>query len=374
MRSTRSFYILVVLTIAVVAAAVLSQRSGRESGPSYGLQLPDLREQVDAVHAVVIRTAEGTLRLERTDDGWVARSKDGYPADAVRIRHLVLGLSGLQRIEKKTSKPDRLDELELSDVDKPGSKATEITLLADDDRKLAGLLVGKTQDFQASAKSRYFVRDTGESQSWLVEGTLPPVVGDLSDWLAQKLMAEVGDSDIRSISVTQTGAQTVTVRRDSADTNDFQLAGLADDEKISNQYSVNAIPETFRRLSLKDVKTDGAVDDGEPILTVDAVTFDGVRIEARFGQLKPDYTVRLKASYDPDSDRSAEKSGSGAAGGEDESEEKKQAPGGEQLARDLNRRWGNRVFVLSQYSIDALKTKHADLVKADAGAEGSSSQ
>lgn len=373
MGGKRSFYVLVAVTIVVVAAAVFSRRPGHESSPSYGLQIPELPSQVDAVHAVVIRTADGSMRLERTAEGWVAASKDGYPADASRIRHLVLGLSRLQRLEKKTSDPERLAELELTDVDRSGSRATEIALLADDDRKLADLLVGKTQDFEASSESRYFVRNAREPQSWLVEGTLPPVVGDLSDWLEQKLLAGIGKSDIQSISVVRSGSKTITVQRESADLTDFHLAGLAEDEKIDNQYSLNAIPATFQRLSLKDVKNAASMKNDTVLFTVEAVTFSGVRITARFGRLEPDYSVRLSASYDPalaaGGETKAQAGGDGQDGGKDAGKDR--GPDGEQLARELNLRWQNRYFVVSQYALDALMVKRADLLKGPENTSGS---
>jgi len=384
MRNKRSFYILVVITIVVVAAAFLSRRSSQETGPTYGLQLPKLGSEVDAVTAVTITKADDSVHLKRTDQGWVASSKGDYPADGERIRHLVLGISDLQRLEKKTSNPDRYPELQLADVDKDGSKAVQITVLGKDDRTLADLLVGKTQDFEASAKSRYFVRNAGDPQSWLVEGTLPPVIGDISDWLEQKLLPGVKETGFQSVTTTQPDGEKVTVNRDSADSNSFNLVGLAADEKIDNQYAINAIPETFQRLSLKDVKKIDSLKDNSVALTVEGLTFNGVHIVAKFGHLDPQYSVRLHADYEAGHDLSGKKTAQGAgdkaqesaaeqgsgddkaqdgAGDEKAGGKKEQSIGGKELAKSLNRRWRGRFFVVSQYSLDALEMRHSDLVK-----------
>lgn len=391
MRSKRSFLILLVITIVVVAAAVLSQRSTNESEPSYGLQVPGLASKLETVHTVVLSESGDTLRLERTQDGWVAQSKDNYPANADRIRQLVLGISQMQRLEKKTRDPKRYALLKLQDIDKAGSKAVQVALLTAGNKKLADLLVGKTREFETTTRSKYFVRNVGDPQSWLVEASLPPVVGDMSDWLQHDLLPGVGKSDIESATVTHPGGGSFTVRRDSGKQANFQLAALKPDEKIDNQYSLNAIPETLERLALKDVGEADSLKDAKVVLTVQARTFNGVDIVARFGHLSPDYSVRLKASYDPAQDQTKEKQAAGAkagsqAGGKDQgsakndksgsekksqsgagnkdNKEKKPAVSGGELAQNLNKLWHGRYFVVSKYSLDTLNVHRSDLVKA----------
>jgi hypothetical protein len=202
MRSGKMLFALVGVTALVVAAAVVSQRSTEQPVLSHGPHVPDLGLRVDAVETVEIRTSESSLDLALTDAGWVARSRDGYPANAERVRQLVFGISNLRRLERKTSNPDRLPRLELSDIDQTGSRAVQIRLLTDDGEELAGVLVGKTQDFQQERRSRYFVRDIGDTQSWLVEGSLPPVPEDFPSWLDRKLMPGVADAGLRSVTVT----------------------------------------------------------------------------------------------------------------------------------------------------------------------------
>lgn len=346
MRSRRAFFVLLGVTVVMVAAAVLSQRSGDEPVSSHGLHVPDLASRAQAVRTVLIRTADSELRLERSESGWAARSKTGYPANADRVRQLVLGISRLERLDRKTSNPERLQRLELRDLDVPGSRAVRVTLLAEDEVTLADVLVGKTEDFQQEARSRYFVRDAGNPQAWLVEGSLPPMLEETGSWLQRSLLPGVGEAGLASVVVTHDDGETVTVRRDAADDKDFRLAGLADDEAIDSQYKVNAVAESLRRLSLKDIQPADTAPD-QVIATVEAGMFNGVRVTARVGPADPDYSVRLSAEYDPDN---------GAAGQDGDAD-------GEQLARDLNELWRDRSFVVSQYALDDLLARRADLVK-----------
>ncbi|HSH41755.1 MAG TPA: hypothetical protein VK973_06485, partial [Arenicellales bacterium] len=171
MRSRKAFLVLLGAAMVMVAAAVwVSRQSADESLSTRGLHLPGLGSQLDAVQTVEIRTAGDELRLERGDAGWVASNRDDYPANAGRIRQLALGLSRLERLERKTANPERLHRLELRSLDEPGSRAVRVTLRTADGEALADVLVGKTQDFQQEGRSRYFVRDAGDPQSWLVEG------------------------------------------------------------------------------------------------------------------------------------------------------------------------------------------------------------
>lgn len=348
MRSKTGFYVLLGVTIAMVAAAVVVRQSSNEPAPSFELHAPGLSDRADEIRSVVIRTAEMSLRLERADSGWVASSRHDYPADAARIRQLVLGIGHLRRLERKTDNPERLRRLELSDIDKPGSQAVQVTLLSGEGEELADILVGKTEDFQQAGRSRYYVRDAGNPQSWLVEGSLPPVLGEVKNWLERSLLPGVAEAGLQSVTVDHADGGSITIRRDAVEDTDFQVAGLSGDEEIGSQYRVNAIAEVFRRLSLEDVRAADASSLDETTATVEALTFTGVRITARIEEADPDYVVLLSAGYEPDLDRGAGDGESGSDGG--------------QLVRDLEERWHGRSFVVSQYALDDLLVRRSDLV------------
>lgn len=348
MRSKTGFYVLLGLAIAMVAAVAMVQQSSNRPASSFGLHAPGLSDRADEIRSVVIRTAETSLRLERADPGWVARSRHDYPADTARIRQLVLGIGHLRRLEKKTDNPERLQRLELRDIEEPGSQAVQVTLLAGAGEELANILVGKTEDFQQAGRSRYYVRDAGDSQSWLVEGSLPPVLGEVKNWLERSLLPGVAEAGLQSVTVDHADGGSLTIQRGALEDADFQISGLSSDEEIESQYRINAVAEIFRRLSLEDVRAADAASPNEVIATVEALTFNGVRITARIGKADPDYGVRLSAGYEPDLDHGA---GDGESGTD-----------GEQLARDLERRWHGRSFVVSQYALDDLLVRRADLV------------
>jgi len=345
MRSRRTFYTLVAVTVVMVAAAVVSQRPANEPATEPGLHAPGLGERVDAVQSVVIRTADDALELARGNDGWVARNKGDYPADAGRVRQLVLGLSRLQRLERKTDDPERLSRLELSAVEQKSSKAVRVTLLSQDGDTLADILVGKTRDFQQSGRSRYYVRDAGDPRSWLVEGVLPPVLEDAANWLQQALLPGVSKPELQSVRVTHADGEAVEIRRGPGEDAGFRLAGEQGDIEASRGDAVDAVAETLLGMSLQDVRLADSLQRRE-IAAVEAETFNGVRISARIGEGDPDYAVRLDAEYAPEWDRS----------GELES-----ADPGAALAGRLDELWRGRTFTVSRYALDSLLVRRGDL-------------
>lgn len=351
MRSRRSFYILAGITLAAVIAAAVSQRDDEPVTTDYGLHAPDLGDRADAVRVVEIRTATESLKLARTDEGWLAADRGDYPAAAERIRQLVLGMSRLRRIEKKTSDPARHARLELADVSEAGSRATRIDLIDSEGETLAALLVGKTQDFQADSRSRYFARNAGEDQAWLVEGVLPPVLDEMRNWLQQDLLAGIDDKDLRTVTVRHAGGGAFTIVRGNPEA-DFTLADLADGEQLDSQHAVDAVADTVRRLALKDFADDESARRAEPVATVAAETFNGVRVTAEIRQGEPDYLVQLDATHEP-----------GAAS---QAENDSGPVDGEALAERLDQRWKDRWFVVSQYALDALLVERADFL-AEAG-------
>ena len=117
--NSRTILILSVVTALVAAAAFFSLRS-REAltaaaETSSASLVPELDSRVNDAAAVTVTSAEGTFRLERTEDGWGAADKGGYPVDFERVKGLVLGVAGFDIVEAKTDNPDYYDKLGVQD-------------------------------------------------------------------------------------------------------------------------------------------------------------------------------------------------------------------------------------------------------------------
>src|SRR5258708_2692466 len=102
MTSRRLLILGVLALVAIVAAFLLANRqSGTPASTLPAALYPDLKAQLDAVDTVRIYKAGDSRAVElvRTKDGWVVAERDGYSADAVKVRKLLLALAEAKPVE-----------------------------------------------------------------------------------------------------------------------------------------------------------------------------------------------------------------------------------------------------------------------------------
>lgn len=188
----RSFYKL--LTAAAIAfAAALSvwiltpeYSAGDFSGQPL---IPGLMEKINDIEAVSVEHGGKTMTFQRDNagNGWALVEADGYPADKERIRNVLIGLAGLEKIEPKTALPEFYPDLRVEDNMNEKSGSYLVTLLTNEGNPLTRLLVGKRTNGISWNGQGYFVRFPDEAQSWLVRGNVD-VTGDMRSWLAVRLL------------------------------------------------------------------------------------------------------------------------------------------------------------------------------------------
>src|SRR5882757_9016841 len=77
------------------------------------------QRHVNAVTELVLRKADGThTTLKRDGAGWSVGER-GWPADAGKVRKLLLDLGALNIVEEKTRLPANYPQLGVQDVDSP---------------------------------------------------------------------------------------------------------------------------------------------------------------------------------------------------------------------------------------------------------------
>ena len=121
------------LAIAILFMAMLTWIQ-RDSGlrVENELLLSSLKENLNHLERVEIKTATESISLIKLDDGWGISEKNLYAVDFTRLSKLLDGLSKAKRVEKKTSRPENFEILEVRDVSVKGSKASLVTGFAPD--------------------------------------------------------------------------------------------------------------------------------------------------------------------------------------------------------------------------------------------------
>src|ERR1044071_3049382 len=122
-----------VLAAVVLGAALLlaNQRAGTSLEGGKALY-PSLKSEADSINAVRLfkagKTEEPALELLRKDATWTLAQRDGYPADAGKVRKLIVALTDAKMLEQKTSTPAGYGKLGVEDLTAEGASGIRIEM------------------------------------------------------------------------------------------------------------------------------------------------------------------------------------------------------------------------------------------------------
>ncbi|MFQ5756793.1 MAG: DUF4340 domain-containing protein [Acidiferrobacterales bacterium] len=368
MLGRKTILVLAAVTVVVALSAIFSkQDSGAIPGQGEPL-FPQLMAQINDARQVSGVSNDGSFTINRRDDDWVVKEKFDYPADADKVRRLLLGTAQLTRIEPKTRKLEYYARLGIEDVDVAGSTSLKIALKDAGDRTLAELILGTRRPATGNPNlSEYFVRVPDNPQAWLVEGKLPDDKNPIN-WVDREIL-ELDSKRVREVRVTHANGDKIIVRRPDPSTDDFELVGLPKGAEIKDIYAVNSIGNGLTNLSLDDVKPASAVrqDKKKAAMSVEITTFDGLRIKMRTRKKDKQNLAWFNAAFDPAlvyKNAKPEKTETGSeAQNADEQTGLKAVDAVKQEVDTLNARWKGWVYVVPQYRVDSIAKKKSDLIK-----------
>src|SRR5215469_15716402 len=125
---------LILLAAAAAVGAALAI-VGVASGDRYASRIvaerpvfPALAGELGNVSSVGLKREDFAATFRRRGDLWLVAEKGDYPADADKVRHVVLTLADMRLIEPKTRQSNLYQRL---DVEDPGSGKSTLVSLAD---------------------------------------------------------------------------------------------------------------------------------------------------------------------------------------------------------------------------------------------------
>lgn len=341
MRSKSLIGLFVVTIVAVVLAAVLSSGGGRSgSDPLAGTAvLPEVGKRLGDVGRVALVRGDAKTTLVRQGDHWVVEEKNGYPADAGKIRQTLFGLAELRFVEAKTRKAEFYPRLAVEDADKKDAKSTLVTVADAQGSLLGEVIAGKRKvDELGGGVDGVYVRKPGDAQSWLARGTLD-LSGETPAWLDRKLI-DLPVAQVKELIVTQPDGSKVTLERDKA-ADPFQLVELPKDKKVKSPTALEDAAGALGSLELADVRP--AKDVEFPVdqtATAKFTTFDGMVLTVQVTDKDKTSWVHVAAA------------GTGAA---------------EKPAADLTARLGPWSYAIGPYPAGQLRAKLGDLLEQPKG-------
>ena len=143
-------------------------------------------------------------------------------------------------------------------------------------------------------------------------------------------------------------AISLTVARDSLESEAYALDGLAPGEEIESQFAINEIARSFAGLTFEKVRPASIVEEGALNTKVIAETFDGVRIELILDKQAEQYYGRFTAEYMP-------------SGDPEDSVAKN--------VKQWNALWQSWEYALQDYQVESIIVARKNLIKAETEAD-----
>jgi hypothetical protein len=261
------FTALAVAAVVVLAAALYlgSRRNTGEPSAEGTAFLPQLASGLGTVSEIDL--AKGTpapgVTLHRAGEGWTVAQRADYPADAAKVKKLLLSLADAKIVEEKTSNPANFPIIGVEDPSKPGAAGTQITLIAQDGKR--SVIVGKP------VGDGNFARRGGEDKSFAVA---PGISADVEPraWIDGRLL-DVPAAQIQSIDEKPAAGAGYSLHRLKAGEDGFAFDGAPPaGRKLLDPKGLAPSPTVLGSLGADDVAAAGDIDFSKPSQAVFTLT------------------------------------------------------------------------------------------------------
>jgi Domain of unknown function (DUF4340) len=304
---------LLMLTVAALVAifAALALTSHRNASPDLhgAALLPSLGAELDTVTSLSVLKGSPTptVTVHKQGDQWTVAQRGDYPADASKVRKLLLALSDAKIGEEKTSNPDNYSVIGVEDALKAGATGSQIELLAKSGK--LDIIVGKPM------AQGNFVRRAAEKTSYVAEPSIS-FEAEPRFWIDTRLL-DIANEKIQSIEFKPASGPGYTLRRvtepaakaaegkaaspplpgappataqapgaepapeaatatpapvSAPPVSKFVLEGVPSGRQANDAQSIAPLPSTFSSFTVEDVSPASDVDFSKPSILVVTLT------------------------------------------------------------------------------------------------------
>ncbi len=290
--------VLVIAVLVVVAGAfwLAAQRNPARGGATPGKVLPTLTAELNSVTQVRIVAAgdKNAVTLERDKTFWKVAERGGYPADAARLRKLLLDLGELKVVEEKTENPENYAKLGVEDVSAATASGVRVDLQGL--KTPASVIIGKSSAGDAS-----YVRIAGQAKSLLAKPQLS-VERQPANWLDRSI-ADIPVERVQRVRVSSPGAKPYEITRASRTQAQFEVPAVPKGKALSSPSMPQPIAAALDGLALDDVAATGtpATDawSGE-LYRSEYWLFDGTTVKVTGRKDGEKHLIRLDVGFEAD--------------------------------------------------------------------------
>jgi hypothetical protein len=252
------FTALTVAALLVLAAALYlgSRRNAGEPSAEGALFLPQLAGELGTVSDIDLQkgAAAPAVTLHRAGEQWTLAQRGDYPADAPKVRKLLLSLADAKIIEEKTSNPANFAIIGVEDPASPKAASTQITLTTKDGKR--SIIVGKP------IGEGNFARRGGEDRSFTVA---PGITADVEPraWIDSRLL-DVPAAQIQSVAEKPASGPGYAVHRLKPGEDGFALDGAPPaGRKLLDAKALAPSAGALSNLTADDVAAASSIDFGK---------------------------------------------------------------------------------------------------------------
>jgi len=335
--------VVTVVTVVLAVFVVLDRPTASFDPVDREPVFADLRSNPDDAAKVEVKSRFGSFSMVRGDDGWTTPDKFNHPIDTNDVRRLIVSISDMRYIERKTSLPERFERLEVDDVDGINAESAYIKITDAEGKVLAEAIIGRpSARFIDGSVSGTYIREPETNNVWLVSG-IANVQTRLVPWL-ERIIVSVPANTVARVEL-NSAEGTVTLSRESADSEDLILAEPPEG-RVLDKRKITSISRALASVSLEDIqpRSELALPDDAQRATV--TTFDGVAVSVRLAKIDDKNWATFAASYTGDAT--------------DDSDAAKAARAS---VDEINQRVGEWVYWLPSATFENLTAKTEDLLE-----------
>lgn len=280
--------------MAVVAGIGLAVHLRRErawrapASAAGGRLLPKL--DVNAVEALRITDADGTVELHRRSGTWAVAQREDYPADFDAIQKLLVEVSELKSVREVRAGEEQFARLGLFPPDSKEKGWALLTLLAANGLESGRLLFGKEyspgagEPFERGFAAGRYVLVPSRREVALVSNAFASLVSNPATWLDKEF---IRITEIKTARLVEGGKTVWELKRDKP-ADDLALVGLRPDEEL-DAARTGAVASAFAWAGFADIagRLKSAADWGlDNPRMFQATDFDGFDFAVGIGVLK----------------------------------------------------------------------------------------
>jgi hypothetical protein len=255
-----------------------------------------LHQLIGDLQNVIIQPPAYPAAVEERDGSWIATDHGDYPAKEGVVAGIVSGLTAMTKVEPKTDNPDWYRYIQVADpaatpaggtataesTQPPASAGTRVTSLAANGDVLADTIVGSVSTTISAAHGRggTFVRNAGDPQSWLVEGTVG-IPMDLGEWFNPVM--NVPSTSVTAIEVLIGDKTVFDARKPDPKAGHYEIVHLDESVgasgSVANDTIIHNLSAGIVNVSVRDARARDSVTPGPTARTDRFTLSDGMQVE-----------------------------------------------------------------------------------------------